>query len=667
MLQTYRQWKNEKGSRKVFVILLAAVAAMIVASIGVAIFPEKFPRVSFFVMRVKNTASFLIMGEPPRFYYLDIEKNGRDLCLGAADSFDLSYRDEFVVKDVSSDAIFGRGITVDVQGVGKENDYRILLRGIDLIDHIVQTEKNISEVKDKAQYRIMVIYRSKVIAAIPIRVAITPQDWLRYARSTESRKLQIEYLKRAIAMNNKDGIVLKMLAGVYTRAGMPGEAIVQYRNALEMNPDDLTALIELSKCYINTKEYGKVIETCRKILRINPSDVSALTNMALAYSNLGQWEKAIASYRELIRLNPDNPLGRFKLGEAYEKMNRTTEALEQYRIVLAKVPNALHVMYTLAGAALKAGKYDESIKWYTEVAKRQPRNASVWANLGLAYGAKGIWKEEVENYRKSLTLNPGDPVVRFNLGVAYEKGKRDQEAASEYAKVLTIKPNDLDTLQRLADMDMRAKRYEQATRRYERMLLVSTQKAQTYASLGFAYGELNKHKEAAENYKKAIKNGAKYPQLHFNLAYTYAQLGKTKEAMVEYEKYASLHPTAEVLDILADYYMKEKRYDSAVKSYKKMIELAPPGKASVYASLGYVYGLKGDTDREIEYYKLSLHRDPEDDEVYQSLGAAYEKKEMFADAYKAYVKAYELNPEADKAKAKIPRMKIRMLEQKYRQ
>ncbi|PIP08774.1 MAG: hypothetical protein COX51_02605, partial [Syntrophobacteraceae bacterium CG23_combo_of_CG06-09_8_20_14_all_50_8] len=159
-----------KGNRKVFIVLLAAAATMIVALVGVIVFPEKFTRLSFAVTRVKNTASFLIMGAPPSFYYLDMEKNGRDLRLRVSDSFDLSYRDEFVVKDISSDAFFGRGITVDVQGVGKGNDYRVLLRGIDLIDHIVQTEENISEVKDNAKYRIMVMHRGETIAAIPIRV-----------------------------------------------------------------------------------------------------------------------------------------------------------------------------------------------------------------------------------------------------------------------------------------------------------------------------------------------------------------------------------------------------------------------------------------------------------------------------------------------------------------
>src|SRR3989304_1243643 len=110
---------------------------------------------------------------------------------------------------------------------------------------------------------------------VTIRVKITPQDWLRYARSTENRMLQIEYLKRATAMNNKDANVIKMLAGVYLRAGLSGEAIVQYRNALEIEPDDLNALMELSKCYMNVKEFEKGIETSQKILRISSGEVSA--------------------------------------------------------------------------------------------------------------------------------------------------------------------------------------------------------------------------------------------------------------------------------------------------------------------------------------------------------------------------------------------------------
>ena len=125
-----------------------------------------------------------MLGSPPQFYYLDMEKNGKDFRLGEKDFFDLTYKDEFVIKDVSSDAFFGRGIAIDVEGMGTGNDYQVLLKGIGLIDHIVQTEKDITEVRDNEKYSILVTYRGAKIGALTIRVKITPQDWLRYARST---------------------------------------------------------------------------------------------------------------------------------------------------------------------------------------------------------------------------------------------------------------------------------------------------------------------------------------------------------------------------------------------------------------------------------------------------------------------------------------------------
>ncbi len=61
-----------------------------------------------------------------------------------------------------------------------------------------------------------------------------------------------------------------------------------------------------------------------------------------------------------------------------------------------------------------------------------------------------------------------------------------------------------------------------------------------------------------------------------------------------------------------------------------------------------------------------LKFDPEDDEVYANLGAAYEKKGLFAEALKAYTSAFELNPEATQVARKIPQMKIRILQQKQK-
>ncbi len=230
---------------------------------------------------------------------------------------------------------------------------------------------------------------------------------------------------------------------------------------------------------------------------------------------------------------------------------------------------------------------------------------------------------------------------------------------------MKINPGDMEAWTRLADIEIKNKRYGEAIKIYEKVVKSSPRKASIYAQLGYAYGELKKYRQSSLYYEKAIKQGIKDPQVHYNLAYTYDKLGKTKEAMREYEKLASAHPNTESLDHLADYYMKEKRYDSAIKIYRKMTALNPKN-ASAYSSLGYVYGLKNDIENEIECYKISLKHDAEDDDVYLQLGAAYEKKGMYEDALKAYKGAYELNPASSKAAEKIPALKVKILQQKYR-
>ena len=95
-----------------------------------------------------------------------------------------------------------------------------------------------------------------------------------------------------------------------------------------------------------------------------------------------------------------------------------------------------------------------------------------------------------------------------------------------------------------------------------------------------------------------------------------------------------------------------------------MIKLEPR-RAVLYSSIGYVYGLKSDIGKEIEYYRKSLRYDAEDNYVYLKLGEAYEKKGQYQEALKAYSDAYALNPELTKAAKKIPQMRIMILQQKH--
>ena len=613
--------------------------------------------------RVQNTFSFIVLDRKPHFYALVLEKNGKDYRLTSGDIFEVSYRDEFVIKEVSTDVLFGGAIAVDVAGLGDKNDFGKLLKGIDLVDKAVLTGRGGVGENRPGVYSLQITYRGDPIAAIPIRIQITPQDWLRYARSSRNQKVQIEYLKRAIALNPEDTNVRRMLASIYLNAGMTKDAIAQYLEILALKPDDTAILPELAKGYLKSGQYNEAVRIAARAVKANPKDDAVLADMALAWGNLGNWQKAIAAYEDSLKIRPGNPLVIFKLGEAYEKAGQLGKAAKQYQLVLEKVPKADHVAVALASVTMKLGNYDDAIRWYREVLKRQPKNAAAYANLGLAYGSKGLIREEIENYQKAIELNPRDPVVHFNLATAYEKAKKEPEAVREYQKVLELNPNDFDAIERLADLHFTAKRFSQAVPLYEKAVKMSSRKSVIYTRLGFAYAELKKPAQSSANYEQAIRHGAKDPHIRQNLALAYSQTGKTKDSIAMYETLAAAKPTAEVLNTLADAYMKGKQYDKAITVYKKLIELNPK-KAVGYASAAYAYGLKGDPDRQIEYYLKSLKWDSEDDEVYVNLGAAYEKKGLIQEALKAYTTAYELNPDSATAARKIPQMKIRILQQK---
>ncbi|MEA1936447.1 MAG: tetratricopeptide repeat protein [Thermodesulfobacteriota bacterium] len=624
------QYEKKKVNRPFYI--LSVIVVLLISFAGGVVFDhfyrEKINGCFFQVSKVKNIFLSTVLGDEPEFYYLDIEKNGKDYRLTKDDVFEISYRDEFVVKSISSDSLFGRGITVDVEGIGCRNDFRVLLKGIELADKLITKKKWNSN----TDYKIDVRYHDKSIASIPIRVEIAPQDWLRFARRSENERSQIDYLKRAINMNKKDIGVRKMLARIYVRKGMQDSAISQYQHILKLKPDDTDTLVELSKCYIKEKKYEKTLPIYRRIIRFNPKDASAYANIAFAYGKLGRWKNAIANYNASIRYNPNNATVYYNLGKSYEKTGKIKKAIEKYKHVLKKMPRDVNVMSALADACLKAGNYDESIRLYRRIIKKQPKNASAYANIGLARGAKGQWEGEIANYKRAISLNPNDPLIHFNLAVACEKRKRYRDAAIEYEKVLKIKPDDTDAMNGLANCYLRNKKYSSAIKLYKKIVKNSPRDGSIYAGLGFAYGKTKKYKQATKNYEKAIKHG--------------------------------YHPTMRELNILAGYYLKIKYYNSAIKTYNKMVKLDPE-KAEIYSGLAHIHGLKGNTDKEIEYYKKSLRYDKEDYMLYLNLGDAYEKKKMYGDALREYINAYQLNPDSSGAARKIPQMRIKILQQKH--
>ena len=660
--------KRPRKSGRVLLFLAAVFVFSLIVAGGAALFDEYLGKTKGgegWLSRTKDTVSVLLGGKP-RFYHLVIERNGVDEKIKEENVFVLTYRDEFVIKEVDTSSPFGRGVTVDVEGAGGDSDLRVLLKGVELVDRVVRDKAAPSKKERVYAYGIAVRFNGEEIARIPVQVEISPQDWLRFAKDSDSQRSQIQYLERAVAESKNDVNLRKTLAAAYVKAGNIDRAIREYRSVLAAKPGDEVALAELSRLYLAKKDYVQAQETAQRLVKVNPKDAGAYAIIALAYGKQKKWDRAIANYQQSLKWNPDDVNVLMNLGEAYEMTGKTQGAIEQYRKALQKNPQDKTIKAALADAYKRSGDHQAAIKLYSEVIQEKPKDTGTPKASVKDQGAKRNWKEEVEDYKKSLKAKPDDPVTRYNLALAYEKGKMYREAASEYEKVLTAKPNDPEALSRLSNIYFQEKRYRDAVLFLNKLKKSAPKNATVYAHTGFAYGELKQYKEASWNYAKAIELGSKDPQVRYNLASVYGKMGREKDAIREYEKFAAVSPNAEVLTILGDYYVKTRNYDGAIKTYKKLTGMEG-GKAAGYEGLGRVYDLKGQTDQAIENYRTALKHGKKDEKIYLQLARAYEKKGRGREALEAYTSAYNINPDSGEAADGITRLKISEIQKKYKE
>jgi len=294
-----------------------------------------FQTLSFNVLRARNAFCHYIFKTEPVFYYLEAEKNGEDVHISREKPLKITYQDEFVIKSVVSDDLTGKHTSIKFQGYSKtNNDLGILMKGVDFINAVIKGGTLIGQSGIVRGYYITVQYKGKVIGSVPLEIIVTPQDWLRFAKESSDIKQQIEYLKKAIALNSDDIGVRKILAGVYLRLGNTDDAMALYHEVLKIKPDDAVALEELAKCYLLKKDLQSAENISQKLVKINPQDARAFAVRGMILAEKGLWEQAAQNFREAVRFEPDNEFIRFQLAETYKKSNMLSSALEEYKYLI---------------------------------------------------------------------------------------------------------------------------------------------------------------------------------------------------------------------------------------------------------------------------------------------------------------------------------------------
>ncbi len=282
---------------------------------------------------------------------------------------------------------------------------------------------------------------------------------------------------------------------------------------------------------------------------------NTLLGLGLAHGNMAQTDKAGIYFRKFISRWPGDLNGYLKYGAILEKNGNSEKAHEMYTKAMNVNPESAVAEFALANIYRQEGRLDNAIEYYRKGLKKDPGfgEGNGWFQLGKTYEEKGDYDGVIGAYEEMSKVRPDDWQAYYYLADAYlTKGMK---IGADKARITK------------ADITERIKFYNKAIETDKTGLNIKVDSAQLMSHLASSYVRL------AEMYKKTNKT-------MFN---KYAN-----DAIEVLTRFTQSYPENEKgYALLADGYQKLHKYNQAIETAQKSLEIADNPYA--HSILGDVY------------------------------------------------------------------------------
>jgi len=309
--------------------------------------------------------------------------------------------------------------------------------------------------------------------------------------------------------------------------------------------------------------------------------------------------------------------------------------------------------------------YIKAIEWFKKASKIDKKDPEPHANIGLCRHYLKEYRAAIVAFRKAIELDRTRAEYHSRLGNSYAELKEFDKAVAAYQETLKLNPNNFRTRFNLALVLDNAKDTTRAEAEYKNILsrigsAISSAKAKndgnrlknlretafkTKKALAVLYFNGRRFSEAIELLEKATAERPQNADVHFLVGVVLASQGKLKDAILNLQKAVKLnHPNpSEVYKHIGNTYFSMKKYDEAIKAYKKAI-FESPSSGSAYHNLGELYRFRNELKKAIEMYEMAAARRKNDPAPWRGIGEVRSEQDRLLEAEEAYRKAASLEP-----------------------
>jgi len=231
-------------------------------------------------------------------------------------------------------------------------------------------------------------------------------------------------------------------------------------------------------------------------------------------------------------------------------------------------------------------------------------------NTAADLSEKHRYTEAVPEWRKAIELNPDDPRAHNNLGLALVETNKPEEALVEYQKSLQLNDQSSSAHNNFGSLLAQQGKIDEALAQFERAVELNPANGRAHCNLGAALSEKGRTEEALDHLRKGVELEPKFADGQNNLGAALARAGALDEAVEHMAKAVEMAPQAvdyrynfgrvlaakgrfadaaaqfeqaakltemrepAILDILAAMYAETGRYQDAVATARKALDLA---------------------------------------------------------------------------------------------
>ncbi len=432
---------------------------------------------------------------------------------------------------------------------------------------------------------------------------------------------------------------------------------------------------QLSDSYYLLKDFEKSIEYALKSLEVNKHNFAVYNRLYYNYMMLRNFKSAAEILEKYMKLYPNDIRTQYVLAEHYYKrlmnykkslggFHRVIEISGKISVENFYVENAY---YSLGYITYKSGDFRNSIRYFEKVREVNNSNTNAAYMLALLYMEEYNLESADKNAEIYLENNPRNYVMLtirgrilylkddpgalaffsrakgsntiegfLSRGLALSLTGKKKEAEKYIRTVIKYRPNFISAHLVLAEIEDE-KKMEKAAFNELITAGVLAYKKKVYTI-------------ARSCFHRALKYKLQVPEVYYYLGRVYEEMGNTSLAILNYKKVCELKESLDMLLHIGYLYGLKKDTQNSLKYFDRAIDMDPENsKPYFYKGLGFLRGNKYLVAEENIRKAIDLNRNKNKEKYYFYLAIVQEKQNKFSEAVESLETAIKHNPKSARA------------------